>query len=905
MNVRLTISILSLLSLTGGAGSALFAQSDTLPHTNLQLQVSDMAAVPVSFAIDADLSQYAIPEAPLLWGMDVAWDSQDNVRRGTNYITKADLSVGRVSFQPSDLVGEDDQLSAAQKNALQRRLDHIAISGVKDLILNCDHEVLCNKDNYPNCDTNYANYYGKPQEWLKVIRASVKYCRSKGFNVVTISPFNEPDYTAWKEGTKAHFKEIARLISEDPELQGIRISAGNTLNCDQAASWYTAVKPYATEGNTHQLAGSFKTYADFWTMVRKDGNHATADELHNVGEAFIGAHYGMQTGVWWGWDGAARGEYCKASRHGKEIGYGENRDAWTAATVYKREDGRIDGFLGTSERQANTSSYEFISSDHPAYFDGKGPYYTYQVTMPGGTGYQQGQINAERMVLIHHGEDVPLDPVEAGRSYVIMNAHSSMCMGTYSNSTNSGVTVAQRRYGQTPTAYYQWMVDALPSGSGGDQGYFVLRWGKNTNMLLDVTNWSTSAGGGVIAITGGLGTNEQWFVEYAGNNFWYIRSRHSGLYLEVRNAATTADAVIQQANFSGADCQKWRFIPVEGKPKLEQVAPAAPTGLKAEARSASVVLTWDANTEEDLAGYAVVRDGDMIARLVTGTSFIDNDVRAGVQHHYSLRAIDQSRNLSEASEPIEVSLSTQPALVLHYTFEQDTLDLSGNLLSPRVSGKPNYNTMRKKEGEYSLLLNSNSRFIALPPSVGYFDEMTFALWVYVSSSSAWQRIFDFGNGTDQYIFLTPSNGSEMRLVFKNKGEEQILSGTRLTTGWHHIAVTLSPEAVTLYADDKVYTSTDITLRPSDILPKRNYIGRSQFVADPAFSGNIDDVRLYNCPLTAEQVAQLRAGEEPIVTGIKAIESLMPAEETLYRLDGSRTESLRGLVISRQGKRLYR
>ena len=46
--------------------------------------------------------------------------------------------------------------------------------------------------------------------------------------------------------------------------------------------WYEHNKEFLDEGNTHQLAGSFDTYAEFFTKVREDGRHATADELHNV-----------------------------------------------------------------------------------------------------------------------------------------------------------------------------------------------------------------------------------------------------------------------------------------------------------------------------------------------------------------------------------------------------------------------------------------------------------------------------------------------------------------------------------------------------------------------------------------------------------------------------------------------
>ena len=47
--------------------------------------------------------------------------------------------------------------------------------------------------------------------------------------------------------------------------------------------WYEHNKEFLDEGNTHQLAGSFDTYAEFFTKVREDGRHATADELHNDG----------------------------------------------------------------------------------------------------------------------------------------------------------------------------------------------------------------------------------------------------------------------------------------------------------------------------------------------------------------------------------------------------------------------------------------------------------------------------------------------------------------------------------------------------------------------------------------------------------------------------------------------
>lgn len=894
MKFIITIHTLFLLPFLGGVGGAVFAQNNSniadTPHTSMYLSISEKTATSLFFDNSQDLNTSSIPAEPIVWGMDVAWDNESNVRRGTNYITKEVMGTGRISFQPSDLVDETGNLSNAQKQALQSRLDHIALSGVRSVALNCDHEAL-----------NKKNYYGKPQEWYKVIKASVKYAQSKGFQVVSISPFNEPDYDGWGEGTKAHFKEICRLISEDSELAGIRISAGNTLNCDQALSWYNYMKPYVTEGNTHQLAGSFENYANFWTTVREDGNYATADELHNVMEAFVGIHYGMQSGIWWGYDGAARGEFCKASYYGKEIGYAENRSAWTAATVYKQPNGRTDAFFGTSERQANTSSYTLISTHGPLYYNGYGPQYTYAQSMPGGTGYQQGQTNAERWIEIHQGEDVPDEPIQAG-TYVIMNRNSSMAIGYYNGAQGDAIDIRQYTYsGINSPTHMRWTVEPIEDRSGGDFGYFILRSARNTAQVIDIKNWSLDEGGTLIGYAGGLGTNEQWFLEYAGNNDWYIRSRHSGLYLEVKNNATTKNAVIQQAHFTGNDNQRWRFIPINAA--LEKKAPAAPTGVTATPQSGSMLISWNANTESDMAGYNIRRSTDgehweVISRLIHGTSFIDNDADFNTDYSYQVIALDKTRNHSEASEAARGILSGRQ-LVAHYDFEGSLRDTTENLLHA-VGKNTTFNASSKKSGLQSLSLNGLSGFAQLPASICRLNTMTIALWADISNyTQSWTRLFDFGNGTTQYMFFTPNSGSDMRLVFKNGGDEQILKAPKATSGWHHYAITIDEDYISIYVDGiQVATTNDITLRPSDLHTSINFIGRSQFNSDPLLKGTIDDLRIYSFAATGEEVAQLYNGEE-ITTSIEQIESAdNNTGNCYYDLSGQRVDKpAHGLYIS--------
>lgn len=238
------LGVMALSAWTGNADAQ--SENQRTAHAAMYLQpVTGTTTIPFDW-------NDAGKEFRIRWGLDTAWDDVSNVRRGTHFIGKENMATGRISFQPSDLVDADGNLSAAQKQALDLRIAHIKRSGVTTVAINCDHEAL-----------NASNYKGKPEQWYKVIKASVKYAQSKGLTVESIAPFNEPDYTAWNEGSKTDFLSICKKIRADKELDGIRLCGGNTLNCDQALSWYNYLKTYLDEGNTHQLAGSFDNYAGF------------------------------------------------------------------------------------------------------------------------------------------------------------------------------------------------------------------------------------------------------------------------------------------------------------------------------------------------------------------------------------------------------------------------------------------------------------------------------------------------------------------------------------------------------------------------------------------------------------------------------------------------------------------
>ncbi|MGC3979535.1 MAG: RICIN domain-containing protein [Paludibacteraceae bacterium] len=781
---------------------------------------------------------------PIIWGLDLAWLSETNIHRGIAYMGPDKIDVVRSSFTPTDSLINGD-LKTNELTTLNKRLDLIALLGSNTkVVLNCDHPSVS------------SWYIGKASRWAQLIDVTVRRHQEKGRTVVSVSPFNEPDY-GWSQFSGSNgqydFYNIAGELRNNTRFDNIRICGGNTLNCDQALPWYNYLKTKLNEGNTHQLAGSFDNYVNFYQTVRTNGHHATNDELHNVMEAMVGVEYGLQTGIWWGTAEYARSEFVKAS-YGKRLGYAEHRPNWTAASVYRHPEGKIQAFGGTSERQAVKTTYRFVSKDRDVFFDGRGPQREYTMVLPGGTGYQQGQTNAEKVVNITWGDDI--QPVIKGK-YALINRKSGKAMEVLLGYTTNGTNIIQRTYsGKT---HQQWFVNPVDSTIGGDFSYFTLI-AVHSGKVADVNNFSLSNGGNVQQWEFNKNSNQQWFLEYTGDGWFYIRNRESALCLEVANESTSDAANVQQWEKDGGLNQQWRLLPIDSP--VEFTAPSAPGNLVATPNAESVRLDWNAAIDTDVAGYSIFRSEtsggpyNTIARDITSTSFVDNTTTQNGQYYYVVKAADKSLNRSGYSNEATAITTGSNSLVAHLKFENNPMDSTINLNHSAIFGGVSY--VAGKVGVNAISLNGSSSFLQLPSTLANQREITIAAWIYWRGASGWQRIFDFGNDQTQYLFLTPNTGGgQMRFAIKNGGDEQQLNTKPLSIGkWAHVTVTLGETAARIYVDGVLAVeSTSVTLRPLDFKPILNSIGRSQF-SDPLFNGYIDDFRVYNYALSPEEVKQI-------------------------------------------------
>lgn len=806
------------------------------------LSISAFAALPaVDRTLSFALSDSGVPK-PISWGLDVAWISRENVLRGMAFMGAENVDIIRSSFTPSAALSDGD-LPAAEMAVLNQRMNLVALLPEHTQVaLNCDQERGIS-----------SYFYGHPDRWAELIDITRKHHEKSGRKVITVSPFNEPDYSSWGQGSLADFKNIALALKAKPSFDSIRISGGNTLNTDKAKEYYTNLKSVLDEGNTHQLAGSFDNYAAFFTLVRKDGRHATNDELHNVMEAMVGVEYGMQTGIWWGTAEYARGEFAKASK-GRRIAYAEHRPNWTAASVYRSPEGKVQAFAGASERQAVSTTYRFLSTETDVFYDGEGPQREYLLEIPGGTGYQANQPNAERVVNITWGDDI--QPVING-TYMLVNRRSGKVMEVQNGSKASGSLITQSS--NKKKEYQQWHVKPVSSRVGGDFSYFSITAVHN-NKSLDVLDWSVNDGAGIILYDHSpSNSNQQWYLDYAGDGWFYIRSRHSSLCLQVAQFSTADGAVIQQGKKTGANSQQWRFLPVETY--IEFAAPAAPQHLMAVSNPASVRLHWTASSARDVKSYSVFRAEQAggpyqtIARYVTDTFFVDNKTEQGSIYYYVVKTEDLAQNRSVFSEEVSASCSGKQTMVLRYPFEGNTQDTICN----HYHAKAFHTTYTDGLWTKALSMNGSDAYLQLPVYAVRHKELSLSAWVYWNGTNAGGHLFDFGNGLSENLYLTP----EMRFIVQRKNIKTIMQAPVLPAKqWTHVVLCLSPEESSLYINGtELARSSKAVVDLSQMNVLLNYIGRGQSNTDPLFSGSIDEFCLYNKVLTAEEIALL-AGSSP-------------------------------------------
>ena len=297
-------------------------------------------------------------------------------------------------------------------------------------------------------------------------------------------------------------------------------------------------------------------------------------------------------------------------------------------------------------------------------------------------------------------------------------------------------------------------------------------------------------------------------------------------------------------------------------------AGAPPSGLTAIVNAGQVVLSWWGTAYA--TSYNVKRGttaGGPYTTIATGVtdllSYKDGNLLAGT-YHYVVSAVTAAGETATSSEATAIT-AVQPHTYLPFDDASGTAatDSSSNGHAATLVNGATWALGRKGS---ALSLDGTNRYASLPADLMVdVGDFTVATWIFWNTARTSERIFDFGSNIDHYMELTargPTGLVRFATTLNGASGEQVIDGAAAlpTNQWVHVAVTLSGAVGTLYVNGRAVGTNGAILFPPFRLggTDQNWIGRSQYAADPYFNGLIDDFRIYRGALSAADVATLSA-----------------------------------------------
>lgn len=180
-------------------------------------------------------------------------------------------------------------------------------------------------------------------------------------------------------------------------------------------------------------------------------------------------------------------------------------------------------------------------------------------------------------------------------------------------------------------------------------------------------------------------------------------------------------------------------------------------------------------------------------------------------------------------------------------------------------GYENYRLTYFNEGikGKSVWFNGGTSYVKMPDDINKgVTDYTFSAWLSLTGlEKGWQRIFDFGTGTDNYVYFgIPSNTKNLRVAYKiNGSDEWNVDAENVTklNEWMHVCVVHEGKRVKIYVDGNLAAEKECEYTLSELGDTRsNYIGKSQFTADPRLNAYADEISFVKKALSADEIKKM-------------------------------------------------
>jgi len=220
--------------------------------------------------------------------------------------------------------------------------------------------------------------------------------------------------------------------------------------------------------------------------------------------------------------------------------------------------------------------------------------------------------------------------------------------------------------------------------------------------------------------------------------------------------------------------------------------------------------------------------------------------------------IDDIRLYPNAVEYITPSEPTA-GLVARYALDGNADDSSGNGYNGTAMGAPTYVT--GVQGQ-AVQLDGVDQYIDFGNPAGWPSgtaSRSMAAWGKPSAVYAgWRFMAAYGNDATGQAMFIGMNGPD--LYGGGYGDDIGVAGFWVLDEWRHVALTYDGATATLYADGIEVISA---ARNWNLVPDRAHIGRQVNDLAEFWAGAVDEVRLYDRALSADEIAWLAGRTTPM------------------------------------------
>jgi hypothetical protein len=278
----------------------------------------------------------------------------------------------------------------------------------------------------------------------------------------------------------------------------------------------------------------------------------------------------------------------------------------------------------------------------------------------------------------------------------------------------------------------------------------------------------------------------------------------------------------------------------------------------------SSVSAWQTRGARTMNRSAVLLDGDYV--WDTGADWDGSALSQGVVHDsfgdhdagtVALGYPDSDRNGS--------------ALVSYWPLDGNTEEVSGNDFDATTSGSPTTGFGTYGTGAYDF--DGSNDFLEVPHASGpgtaldmnRTNEVTVSMWVNQDTAgSGWTALLQ---RSDRSYNLHLADGGRPTFTIYDTTWRSAEAPTDIGTDeWHHLVGTFNGSTVEMYVDGDRVATTGADFVRSANQPIRIGANPPASGGNRNFDGKIDEVRVYDRALSADEIDTLAGGHGRVVTG---------------------------------------